>query len=143
MKESLIIAFPLIENEKFLKKCKKVNKFFYIEGILEKNRPNEEEINFSKNFLNKKIKSEYFYIRKLSYLLMIKLMNFVDEKEDFIIEIIENEKAKRFETNAILELGKLKTNKAKTYLIDFKADPTSERYRGVALCYYEDQDKQE
>lgn len=143
MKESLIIAFPLIENEKFLKKCKKVNKFFYIEGILEKNRPNEEEINFSKNFLNKKIKSEYFYIQKLSYLLMIKLMNFVDEKEDFIIEIIENEKTKRFKTQAILELGKLKTDKAKTYLIDFKGDPTSVRFRGIALCYYEDQDTQE
>jgi len=143
MKESLIIAFPLIKNEKFLKKCKKANKFIYIGGILEKNRLNKEEINFSKNYLSKKIQSKYFYIQKLSYSLMIKLMNFIDEKEEFIIKIIENEKAKRFETNAILELGKLKTDKAKTYLIDFKGDPTSLRYRGVALCYFEDETTQE
>ncbi len=143
MKESLIIAFPLIKNEKFLKKFKKANKFLYIEGILEKNLLNNVEVNFSKNFLEIKIQSQYFSIQKLSYPLMFKLINFLEEKEDLVIKLIKNEKAKRFRNSAILELGKLKTDRAKTYLIDFKGDPTSVQHRGVALCNYEDQATQE
>jgi len=143
LKESLIIAFPLIENEKFLTICKKVNKFLYIEGLFEKGRLIREEINFMKNFMEKKINSQYFYIQKITYPLIIKLINFIENKEEFLIKLLENERVKRFKTDAILELGKLKTDKANEYLVIFKDDPSSERYRGLALCNYEDQATQD
>ena len=143
LKNSLIIAFPLINNEKFISRCKKRNKFIYIEGILEKNHITHDENNFAKDFLLEKIDTDFFYFQKLVYPLIIRLLKFSDRKEDILIRIIENIKARRFKGEALIKLGSLKSNKAKQYLLNFKGDPDSIRYRGVALCAFEDNETQE
>lgn len=143
LKNSLVIAFPLINNKKFISRCKKRNKFIYIEGILEKNHITDDDKTFATDFLLKKIDTDYYYFQKLVYPLIIKLLKFSHQKEDILIEIIENTKARRFKGKALLKLGSLKSNKAKQYLLTFKGDPSLICYRGVALCAFEDKATQE
>ena len=143
LKNSLVIAFPLINNKKYINKCKKRNKFIFIEGNLQKDLITGDENTFAEEFLLKKIDTEYFYLQKLVYPLIITLLKFSNRKEDILIMIIENVKAQRFKEEALLKLGSLKSIKAKEYLLDFKGAQSSIRYRDVALCAFDDKATQE
>jgi len=143
LKEPINIAFPLIKNEKFHDKCKNFNSFMYINGILQKNELSIYELEFVTKFLEKKINSVYFYIQKLAVSLIIKMIKFLEKKEDFLINLIENENLKRHHGELILELGKLKSEEAKIYLTSLKGNAEIHRYRVLALCNFNDESLQE
>lgn len=138
LEETIYIAFPLISNKKFLKNCRKLNYFMYINGILQSEELRNDEIEYIKNFLLKKIDSKFFYIQKLAIRLVSVLIKYLTEKEDFLIKILDKEHIRKYHAELILELGRINTEKAKKYLINLNGSPDIHRYRVISLCTFND-----
>ncbi len=137
------IAFPLIKNDKFLKKCRKSNVFTYYNGIIQRDELSSQEIDSVKKFIEKKIHSKYRYIQNLVKPIIIKFVSYLDNKEEFLRNIIENEKIRDYYTDLILELGKLRSPHARDFLIKLDGNAEIYRYRVLALSYFSDEVIQE
>ena len=134
----LSIAFPLIKNDNFFKKCRKSNVFTYYNGIVQRDELSSQEIDSVKKFIEKKINSQYRYIQKLVKPIIINFVYYLDNKEEFLKKIIENEKIRDYYTDLILELGKLRSPQARDFLLKLTGNAEIYRYRVLALSNFSD-----
>ena len=119
-KNSVIMSFPHITNIKYKSELKQKNIFLYIDSLLEEINPERDELNFVSKILPQKVKSEFRYIREITWILIQKYLNFLEKPEEFIINIINQTNKGEVVRWALLELGNLKVEKTREFLLKFK-----------------------
>jgi len=154
MKDIIILSFPLIEIEEYVKDLKDTNIFLYIESLLQKSDLTNELLNYIKDILLKKLNSEFSLIRKISMELLNKFFFHIDYKVQFLIDIIKDYKDHEILKWALNSLGKTREEDAYNFIKSLlnKFDTKKERdywgkplkgYVLIALSYYDKEEVQE
>ncbi|MHA2179985.1 MAG: NACHT domain-containing protein, partial [Promethearchaeota archaeon] len=140
MREVIINSFSFIEREEFLLSIKKIDFFLFIEGMIERNDISYETVNQIVQFLVLKLNSDYNYIVNLALPLLKRIIFYVENLEDFLINLIKKEIKRSISKWALLELGKLKSEKAKSYLLSYEGHFLLETAKYVALCNFDEEE---
>ena len=154
MNDIIILSFPLIEIEEYVKDLKDTNIFLYIESLLQKSDLTNERLNYIKDNLLEKLNSKFSLIQKISMELLNKFFFHIDYKVQFLIDIIKDYKGHEILKWALNSLGKTREEYAYNFIKSLlnKFDTKKERdywgkplkgYVLIALSYYDKEEVQE
>ncbi len=113
LKDLIVISFPLIKNQDYIDQLKDNNLYLYLECLLETEITDQSKLDRVLEIIKTNMTSEFRFIRDVSRNLFNKIIDTIDNPENFLYEIIiGNKNLSDLTVWGLEKIGKLRTEGA-------------------------------